>query len=322
MGHARRNRKRPIPAGRPPGERRPRRNRPRHSHDYARRLPVISDSLSRTTAAKRDHQSEVGRNPRHRRRRLDLSARQRSGDAVGSRLRPRPHFRRLALRLDRLRPRRLFRPRAVMAGRIGPRSGPDRSLARRQEDAGHRPRRRGLPASCRAHSPSTPAQSRSERTIPARRSGKFAPRSDLLERPGESHLEGGVIASSDQGSLESRTLDVFLTASGPTPDSAAASPGRPNGSSRLGRPLGGRQLNRVLAQGDVVVRQGDRRAWPSRPNTPPRRKFVLSGGQPTLTDASSDTTTGRSLTFFVANDTILIDSQEGSRTLTKHRVEK
>jgi hypothetical protein len=28
------------------------------------------------------------------------------------------------------------------------------------------------------------------------------------------------------------------------------------------------------------------------------------------------------LTFFVANDTILIDSQEGSRTLTKHRVEK
>jgi hypothetical protein len=28
------------------------------------------------------------------------------------------------------------------------------------------------------------------------------------------------------------------------------------------------------------------------------------------------------LTFFVANDTILIDSQEGLRTLTKHRVEK
>jgi len=28
------------------------------------------------------------------------------------------------------------------------------------------------------------------------------------------------------------------------------------------------------------------------------------------------------LTFFVANDTILIDSQDGSRTLTKHRVEK
>jgi lipopolysaccharide export system protein LptA len=51
-------------------------------------------------------------------------------------------------------------------------------------------------------------------------------------------------------------------------------------------------------------------------------KFVLSGGQPTLTDAARDTTTGHSLTFYVASDTILIDSQEGSRTLTKHRVEK
>ena len=51
-------------------------------------------------------------------------------------------------------------------------------------------------------------------------------------------------------------------------------------------------------------------------------RFVLSGGKPTIIDASADTTTGHSLTFFVANDTILIDSQEGSRTLTKHRVEK
>jgi hypothetical protein len=52
------------------------------------------------------------------------------------------------------------------------------------------------------------------------------------------------------------------------------------------------------------------------------QKFVLSGGEPTIIDANSDTTTGHSLTFFVANDTILIDSQEGLRTLTKHRVEK
>jgi hypothetical protein len=51
-------------------------------------------------------------------------------------------------------------------------------------------------------------------------------------------------------------------------------------------------------------------------------KFVLSGGQPTIVNAASDTTTGHSLTFYVASDTILIDSQEGSRTLTKHRVEK
>jgi hypothetical protein len=78
-----------------------------------------------------------------------------------------------------------------------------------------------------------------------------------------------------------------------------------------------------LALGNVVVRQGDRRGVAEQGEyLVADGKFVLSGGQPTITDASSDTTTGHSLTFFVANDTILIDSQEGSRTLTKHRVEK
>jgi lipopolysaccharide export system protein LptA len=71
------------------------------------------------------------------------------------------------------------------------------------------------------------------------------------------------------------------------------------------------------------VRQGDRRGKAEQAEyTAADGKFVLSGGNPIITDASSDTTTGHSLTFFVANDTILIDSQEGSRTLTKHRVEK
>ena len=133
---------------------------------------------------------------------------------------------------------------------------------------------------------------------------------------GRAHLEGGVTAASDQGILQSRTLDVFL---GP------ASPGAPKTAGPAGSslPAGGRQLSRVLAQGDVVVRQGDRRGSAQQGEyTAADGKFVLSGGQPTVSDSSSNTATGRSLTFFVANDTILIDSQEGSRTLTKHRVEK
>jgi hypothetical protein len=79
----------------------------------------------------------------------------------------------------------------------------------------------------------------------------------------------------------------------------------------------------VLAQGNVIVREGDRRGTAEQGEyVAAEGKFVLSGGQPTLANASSDTTTGHSLTFFVANDTILVDSQEGLRTLTKHRVEK
>ncbi|HEX4002053.1 MAG TPA: LptA/OstA family protein [Candidatus Acidoferrales bacterium] len=133
---------------------------------------------------------------------------------------------------------------------------------------------------------------------------------------GKAHLEGGVTASSDQGTLQSHTLDVFL---GP------AAPGAPKmaGPAGIPAPAAGRQLSRVLAQGDVVVRQGDRRGAAQQGEyTAADGKFVLSGGQPTVSDSSSNTATGRSLTFFVANDTILIDSQEGSRTLTKHRVEK
>ncbi len=135
---------------------------------------------------------------------------------------------------------------------------------------------------------------------------------------GKAHLETGVTADSQQGSMQSRTLDVFLT---PTaPPKASPAPAKP-GQQPL--PSEGRQLDHALALGGVTVRQGDRRGTADQAEyTASDGKFVLSGGQPTIIDASSDTTTGHSLTFFVANDTILIDSQEGSRTLTKHRVEK
>jgi LPS export ABC transporter protein LptC len=137
---------------------------------------------------------------------------------------------------------------------------------------------------------------------------------------GKAHLEPGVTADSQQGSMQSRTLDVFLSPAAPAkPSSAAAKPAHPP----AGSPADGRQLDHALAQGGVTVRQGDRRGTADQAEyTASDGKFVLSGGQPTIIDASSDTTTGHSLTFFVANDTILIDSQEGSRTLTKHRVEK
>ncbi len=121
--------------------------------------------------------------------------------------------------------------------------------------------------------------------------------------------------------MQSRTLDVFLTqqAAPLKPGSNASASAKPGQQP----PLEGRQLDHALALGGVTVRQADRRGTADQAEyTASDGRFVLSGGQPTIIDASSDTTTGHSLTFFVANDTILIDSQEGSRTLTKHRVEK
>jgi lipopolysaccharide export system protein LptA len=138
---------------------------------------------------------------------------------------------------------------------------------------------------------------------------------------GKAHLETGVTADSQQGSMQSRTLDVFLTpAAPPKLGSSAPASAKPPGQQP---PAEGRQLDHALALGGVTVRQADRRGSADQAEyTASDGRFVLSGGKPTIIDASADTTTGHSLTFFVANDTILIDSQEGSRTLTKHRVEK
>jgi len=47
----------------------------------------------------------------------------------------------------------------------------------------------------------------------------------------------------------------------------------------------------------------------------------MSGGNPTLYDGSAGNTSGRQLTFFLADDTIIVDSENGSRILTKHRVD-
>jgi lipopolysaccharide export system protein LptA len=133
---------------------------------------------------------------------------------------------------------------------------------------------------------------------------------------GRAHLENGVHADSPTESLQSRTLDIFLT---PVATTAAPSKSAANPTTNQS----GRQLDHAIALGNVKVRDRDRVGTSDRADyTAADEKFVLSGGQPTLTDGSNDTTTGRSLTFFQASDTILIDSEAGSRTLTKHRVEK
>jgi lipopolysaccharide export system protein LptA len=115
------------------------------------------------------------------------------------------------------------------------------------------------------------------------------------------HFESGVTAESNQWRMQSRTLDIFLK-------SGAA---------------GERGVDHAEAIGNVVIEQPGRRATAERAEYfAAEGKYVLSGGQPTLVDATHGTTTGRSLTYFVANDTILVDARGGSRTLTEHRIEK
>ena len=119
-------------------------------------------------------------------------------------------------------------------------------------------------------------------------------------------LEQDASAESPEGSIHANQIDLyFSSSSGAAPSSSA------------------QQLSRVVAAGDVSIRQGDRRGTSDRAEyTTSEGKFVLSGGKPTVYDSTGDTTTGRQLTFFFADDRIVVDSEEGSRTLSLHRVEK
>jgi lipopolysaccharide export system protein LptA len=137
------------------------------------------------------------------------------------------------------------------------------------------------------------------------------------EPESRAHLEKNVVAQSAEQVIRAPLMDIYFTRSGkssPAPTSSANSSTAPAGS---------QQISRAVATGGVTVEQGARRATAERGEySAADGKFVMSGGNPTIFDASEGTTTGRQLTFFLADDTIIVDSENGSRTLTKHRVEK
>lgn len=133
-------------------------------------------------------------------------------------------------------------------------------------------------------------------------------------------MEDRVHTHSDEGSMTGDAVDFFFAPVGnpATPDAngkqaqrAAKGPGT------------GQQLVRASAFGRVKVEQQGRHGNGDRADyTAENGKIVLSGGSPTVYDASGNATHGRQLTFFFGDDSIDIDSAEGSRTLTLHQVEK
>ncbi|MCL6482083.1 MAG: hypothetical protein K6U02_10185 [Firmicutes bacterium] len=86
---------------------------------------------------------------------------------------------------------------------------------------------------------------------------------------------------------------------------------------------GARRILRAEASGGVLVQQGRRHATAERAEYFAREeKFVLRGGTPALHDGLGNSVSGAELTFFRASDTILVKSEEGSRTLIRYRVER
>jgi LPS export ABC transporter protein LptC len=127
-----------------------------------------------------------------------------------------------------------------------------------------------------------------------------APRADYWGDAEKMEWSGGVRAHSSEASISSQTLELSFSRG---PDNRQI-------------------LQRAIATGGVRIEQNGRTGTAERGEyVAGEGKFVLSGGQPALADSSGNRTTGRELTFFLASDTILVESKNGSRA-SNRRVEK
>jgi lipopolysaccharide export system protein LptA len=123
------------------------------------------------------------------------------------------------------------------------------------------------------------------------------------------HYEGDVVAKGSGFTASSSIMDVFLVPRSQTPSNQLlAGPG---------------QLDHMVAQGKVVVQQPSRRAEGKKlVYTASDDKFVLTGGPPSIFDAEHGKVTGVSLTFFRADDRVLVEGEASTPVVTQTRVAK
>jgi lipopolysaccharide export system protein LptA len=164
---------------------------------------------------------------------------------------------------------------------------------------------------------------------PAQRQVWRAEAGRMIYEEGErrARLERGARAHSAEGSMRADRMDLFFAPQSDSPGPASGGRGstsaNPGPRAGLGMALAGQELERAAGFGAVRVESGERTGTAERADYEAAAgKFVLSGGRPALMDLFGNATTGRQLTFFLADDKIVVDSEEGSRTLTLHRVEK
>ncbi len=117
---------------------------------------------------------------------------------------------------------------------------------------------------------------------------------------------GGVLARGDAMTMNSAAADVILVPAKSKSVQSIVSPS---------------QLDHIVATGNVVVQQQDRRATGEKlVYTAADEKYVMSGGSPMLADSQRGTIRGDSLTFYSRDDRVLVESDESSRTVTRTRV--
>jgi lipopolysaccharide export system protein LptA len=121
------------------------------------------------------------------------------------------------------------------------------------------------------------------------------------------HYEGGVVAKCADFTATAKTADAYLLAHGQTSSNQSfAGPG---------------QLDKMVAEGDVVIQEPQRRAEGQKlVYTADDDQFVLTGGPPSIFDAEQGKITGVSLTFFRRDDRVLVEGEASTPVVTTTRV--
>ncbi len=124
---------------------------------------------------------------------------------------------------------------------------------------------------------------------------------------GTAHYEGGVIAKGVNFTASSSMMEVYLIPLGQTSSNQSLT--------------GHGRLDHMLAKGNVVVQQPRRKAeGQTLVYTAADDKFVLTGGPPSIFDAERGKITGVSLTFFRADDRVLVEGEASTPVVTQTRV--
>ncbi len=122
----------------------------------------------------------------------------------------------------------------------------------------------------------------------------------------QAHFTGKVIVKGSDLTITADQLDAFL---------------EPRGQPALGQSSSAGKLDKIIAAGQVVITETDRRATGDKlVYTTSDDKFVLTGGPPSIFDAEHGKITGVSLTFFRRDDRVLVEGDSNFPTVTQTRV--
>ena len=135
----------------------------------------------------------------------------------------------------------------------------------------------------------------------------------------KAHYEGGVSAKSTDFTASSQTMDVYLLPRSQIESQNTSQKAVQRMASQSVTGQG--RVDRVVAEGHVLILQPNRRAEAERlVYTAADDKFVLTGGPPSIFDAEQGKITGVSLTFFRADDRVLVEGEASTPVVTQTRV--